>query len=205
MTHDGLLAELWTTTLKRLGGEAAVTALARETRAFLRPREIKSAVDLLRIILAYCLGGMGLRSSSTWAAHGRRRSVWPICRMSLCCSDCAIPRRGQSVDGAAGRTPAGERCDARNVGGGPEGGPGAARGRRVRLVDSTSVAKASVKLRQACGLWRIHAVFDLPAERFSFFELTDEKGAESLSRMAIAPGDILIADRGYCRPTLLQA
>lgn len=81
----------------------------------------------------------------------------------------------------------------------------AARGRRVRLVDSTSVAKASVKLRQACGLWRIHAVFDLPAERFSFFELTDEKGAESLSRMAIAPGDILIADRGYCRPTLLQA
>ena len=64
MTHERLLNELWTTTLTRLGGEAAVAASALETRAFVRPRQIKSAADLLRIILAYCLGGMGLRSTS---------------------------------------------------------------------------------------------------------------------------------------------
>jgi len=43
-------------------------ALARETNAFLRPREIRNAVDLLRIVLAYCLGDGGLRSTAAWAS-----------------------------------------------------------------------------------------------------------------------------------------
>ena len=68
MTHDSLLNELWTTTLTRLGGEGTITALARETKAFQRPREIKSAVNLPRFVLAYCLGGMGLRTTSAWAS-----------------------------------------------------------------------------------------------------------------------------------------
>ncbi|HRD76573.1 MAG TPA: hypothetical protein PK264_11630 [Hyphomicrobiaceae bacterium] len=68
MTHGSQLNELWTTTLTRLAGDASIATLARDTKAFVRPCEIKSAVDLLRIILAYCLGGMGLRSTSTWAA-----------------------------------------------------------------------------------------------------------------------------------------
>ena len=68
MTHESLLNELWQTTLARLGGVAAIEGSARETRAFLRPRAVRSAVDLLRLILAYRLGGMGLRSTSAWAA-----------------------------------------------------------------------------------------------------------------------------------------
>ena len=68
MTHESLLNELWQTMLSRLGGVAAIEASAREMRAFLRPRAVKSAADLLRLILAYCLGGMGLRSTSAWAA-----------------------------------------------------------------------------------------------------------------------------------------
>ena len=68
MAHDARLNELWTRTPSRLGGAAVITTGARETRAILRPREIKSGVDLLRIILAHCLGGMGRRSTSRWAA-----------------------------------------------------------------------------------------------------------------------------------------
>lgn len=34
---------------------------ARETGAFRRAREIKCAVDMLQIVLAYCLGPEGLR------------------------------------------------------------------------------------------------------------------------------------------------
>ena len=68
MTSKSLLNELWQATLRQLGGAAAIEASAREARAFLRPRAVKSATDLLRLILAYCLGGMGLRSTSAWAA-----------------------------------------------------------------------------------------------------------------------------------------
>jgi hypothetical protein len=68
MTHESLLNELWQTTVSRLGGGAAIEASAREIRAFVRPRGVKSATDLLRLVPAYCLGGMGLRSTSAWAA-----------------------------------------------------------------------------------------------------------------------------------------
>ena len=37
-------------------------------KAFLRARAIGSAVDLLRLILAYCLGERGLRSTAAWPA-----------------------------------------------------------------------------------------------------------------------------------------
>ena len=45
--------------------------------------------------------------------------------------------------------------------------------------------------------------FDLPAERFSFFALTDETGGEQLDRVPVAERDILIADRGFMHPDRL--
>jgi hypothetical protein len=45
--------------------------------------------------------------------------------------------------------------------------------------------------------------FDLPADRFSFFALTDEKSGEQLDRVPVAEGDILIADRGFMHPERL--
>lgn len=41
------------------------------------------------------------------------------------------------------------------------------------------------------------------AGRFSFIELTDEKGGERLDRAPVAQGDILIADRGFLHPDSL--
>lgn len=46
-------------------------------------------------------------------------------------------------------------------------------------------------------MWRLHAVFDLPTERFSAFELTDETVGEQFDRAAVIPGEIRIADRYY--------
>ena len=68
MTHESLLNELWQTVLTRLGGTAAIESSAREMRALQRARAVNCATALLRLILAYCLGGMGLRSTSAWAA-----------------------------------------------------------------------------------------------------------------------------------------
>jgi hypothetical protein len=67
MRHESLVNEDWTNVVARLGGAATLNITARETKAFLRPREIASAVDLLRLILAYCLGERGLRSTAAWA------------------------------------------------------------------------------------------------------------------------------------------
>ena len=46
----------------------------------------------------------------------------------------------------------------------------------------------------------MYAVFDLPSERFSAFELTDESEGECLDRAAVVPGEIRVADRAYLQP-----
>ena len=186
MTHETLLNELWVSTLTRLGGATAITALARETRAFLRPREIKSAVDLLRIILAYCLGGMGLRSTSAWAASVGLADLSNVALLQRLRNSTAWMERLVGVLLAGNAT-------------------GATHDSRIRLVDATTVAKATVKARSSGELWRIHAVFVLWSERFNFFELTDEKEAEQLERMPVNKGEILIADRGYMSTERLAA
>src|SRR3954462_7087529 len=73
MRHESLLNEDWMNLVARLGGAEALKITARETKAFLRPRGIANAVDLLRLILAYCLGERGLRSTAASAV-----SVGPV-------------------------------------------------------------------------------------------------------------------------------
>jgi Transposase DDE domain len=181
MTHESLLNELWQATLTQLGGAAAIEASARETRAFLRGRAVKCATDLLRLILAYCLGGMGLRSTSVWAASAGLADL----------SNVALLKRLRNC-GAWMEHLVGKLLVA--------GAAPAAGGRRIRLLDGTTVPKAGKEARENNGLWRLHCTFDLPAERFSFIELTDEKSGERLDRTPVAKGDILIADRGFMHP-----
>src|ERR1700730_8022346 len=67
MRHESLVNEDWANVVVQLGGAETLNTTARETKAFLRPREITNGVDLLRLILAYCLGERGLRSTAAWA------------------------------------------------------------------------------------------------------------------------------------------
>jgi hypothetical protein len=75
--------------------------------------------------------------------------------------------------------------------------PAAGRGRLIRIIDATAVPKAGAAARRKNGLWRIHSAFDLPHERFGYFELTDERSGEQFDRIAVIPGEIRIADRAY--------
>jgi hypothetical protein len=59
------------------------------------------------------------------------------------------------------------------------------------------MSKAGREEREQGGVWRVHAVFDLPAERFSAFELTDEREGERIDRAEVVAGEIRIADRAY--------
>ena len=181
MTHELLLNELWQTALARLGGTAAIEASAREMGAFLRARGVSCATDLLRLVLAYCLGGMGLRSTSAWAASASLADLSNVALLKRLRKCGAWMEHLVGTLLVAGAVPA-------------------AGGRRIRLLDGTTVPKAGKEAKKNNSLWRLHCTFDLPAERFSFIELTDEKGGERLDRTPFAKGDIAIADRGYLHP-----
>lgn len=181
MTHESLANCDWKHIVSRLGGTANLEWSARETKAFVRARVIENAVDLLRMILAYCLGDRGLRSTTAWASAVGLvdiSNVGLLYRVRQC---------GDWLTLLVGQTLA---YDA----------PQAAQGRLIRLIDATSVSKAGTKAKAGNKLWRIHSAFDLPNERFGFFELTDERGGERLDRIPVVEGEIRIGDRAYLQP-----
>ncbi len=188
MAHasSSLVNEDWGAVVARLGGPAALEAGARETGAFLRPRKIRSAVDLLRFTLAYCLGEMGLRLTAAWGSALGLADL----------SNVALLGRLRNMEGwlvcLVGEALAAER-------------PAAAQGRLIRLVDATTVPQAGATVRGRQGLWRLHAALDLPSERFGCVELTDGGGGERFDRAPVVAGEIRIGDRAYAQPDRLAA
>lgn len=178
MTHESLVNEDWAEVVVRLGGPEALGITARETKAFVRPREIGNAVDLLRLILAYCLGERGLRLTAAWATSVGLVDISNVALLYRLrrCGDWLALLVGQVLAGAA---------------------PKASRGRLIRIVDATTVRKAGRHAGKANQLWRIHSAFDLPRERFGHFELTDQQTGETLDRIPAVKGEIRIADRAY--------
>lgn len=181
MRHESLVNEDWTGVVARLGGAEALKVTARATKAFLRPREITNAVDLLRLILAYCLGERGLRLTAAWAASVGLVDISNVALLYRLrqCGDWLAMLVGQALAGAA---------------------PRASDGRLIRIIDATSVPKKGPNARKKNELWRIHSAFDLPDERFGHFELTDQQAGETLDRIAVVKGEIRIADRAYLQP-----
>ena len=167
--------------IARLGGPASVEHSARGARAFLRARAVASAVDWLRLILAYCLGDRGLRSTAAWAAAIGLADISNVALLQRLrrCGDWLALLVGEALSAAA---------------------PQAAHGRLIRIIDATTVPKAGRPAKRGHQLWRIHSAFDLPGERFGFFELTDQRGGETIDRIPVVKGEIRIADRAYLQP-----
>jgi hypothetical protein len=190
MADGKLTTSDWDDTVGRLGGARVLEREARATGAFRRPREIACGVDLLRLVLTYCLGLIGLRLTAAWAEGIGLASLSNVALLGRLRN--AVPW----LESIVARLLAAPSADAvATVGNGPaENQP-----RLIRLVDATTVRKAGKSARESGELWRIHAVFNLPSERFSAFEITDETGAERIDRVAVVPGEIRIADRVHCR------
>jgi hypothetical protein len=184
MAQAALTGSDWSDTVGRLGGVEVLEQEARATGAFRRPREVKCGVDLLRLILAYCLGVMGLRLTAAWAETIGLASLSNVALLGRLRN--AVPWLQSIVGRLLTQASAGSQA-------------AAAGGRLIRLVDATTVRKAGKPARESGRLWRVHAVYDLPSERFSAFELTDEKGAERIDRIAVIPGELRIGDAVHCR------
>ena len=67
MTRETLTDDSWSATVERLGGRELLEQEGREAGAFKRARAIECAVDALRLVLAYCLGAVGLRLTAARA------------------------------------------------------------------------------------------------------------------------------------------
>ena len=181
MTQELSVEADWEELVIRLGGAERLEESGRSTGAFLRPREIRSAVDMLRLVLGYCLGDRGLRLTAGWAAAAGLADI----------SNVALLYRLRQC-GAWLEHLVGEALGSRL--------PKTGGGRLIRIIDATTVSKAERDARRRNGVWRVHAAFDLPVERFGAFELTDEKGGERLDRIAVTPGEIRIGDRAHLQP-----
>jgi hypothetical protein len=167
----------WLEVLNLLPVDLDLEQLARETKALLRRREISHAADLLRLGLAHGPGGMSLPQAAVWA------ELNGICELSAEALNQRLHRSAAFFD-AITRRLLKDRAPVRAT-------PWL--GRCLRLHDSSSLRQPGSKGTN----WRIHAVYDLAGGRFTHLELTDEKGAETLTRAPAAKGAITIADRGY--------
>jgi hypothetical protein len=66
---------------------------------------------------------------------------------------------------------------------------------RVILIDATRLKEPG-----GCGDdWRVHLGYDLLAGRLLDVRISDRHTAEGFTLFALRPGDLVVADRGYCR------
>ena len=134
MAHATLTQTDWDGTVEQLGGADRLEREARETGAFARPREVKSPVDMLQIVLAYCLGASGLRLTAAWAEERGLASFSKVAvlyrlRQGVPWLELIVARLlSQAVPGPVRLAPGG--------------------GRPIRLIDATVVCKAGRQPRR---------------------------------------------------------
>lgn len=152
-----------------------IDTLARETKALRRKRQVKSPLDLLRLVLAYSICDWSLRLVGAWAA---------IIGLGYL-SDVATRKRLRNTKAWLGRILGKwllqRRTDL------PQ------RPVMMRLIDASTGSNPGSKGTD----WRLHANFDLATFSIASVEVTDAKGGETLARHVMQPDMIHLGDRGY--------
>ena len=149
---------------------------AEERGALKRRRAVHSASDLLRLALAYGFCGLTLRQTAAWAQMAQVANL----------SDVALLKRLRSAHAWLGHILAFKLAERATP-------PSALGSRRLRLLDATVVCEPGSQGTD----WRIHLGFDLGKMAVDHLEVTDASGAESLRRLPLRAGDLVLGDRGY--------
>jgi hypothetical protein len=148
-----------------------------------RLRGFASTSDLLRTLLLHVGKGYSLRETVVRAKAAGMAQV----------SDVALMKRLQKAEGWLRHL-----CLSLLQESGWEM-PAETRGYNMRALDGTLVKEPG----RSGSLWRIHYSIRIPSLACDHLELTAVKGVgsgESLERFAASPGDLVLADRGFCRP-----
>jgi hypothetical protein len=155
--------------------------LARAHGAMRRRRgEVKDAETLLRLILLHVGGGLSLEQTVLRAReHGLAQlsAVALFKRLRVC-----EHWLGALTAGLLRQMPGPKLA---SLGGRYQ----------VRALDATFIQEPG-----STGTdWRLHYSLKLPELVCDFFEITDAHGAESLRRLPVRKGDVVLADRGYSK------
>ncbi len=150
---------------------------ARTQRAFGRARGLKSVGDLLRGLLAYVLCAPSFRHLGAWAVLIGLASLSHVAWQK---------RLRQARDWLLWLL-----ASLLAV---PVAAGGQAR-ERIVLIDATRFKEPG-----GCGDdWRVHLGYDLVAGRLLDVKVSDQHTAEGFTLFALQAGDLVVADRGYCR------
>ena len=150
-----------------------LSELAKDCGAVVRWRNIKSGEELLRVILAYAMEDLSLRSTAAWSSQ-----------TALELKDTSVLHRLRKAPPLLERVLAhllSQRLRAE-----PAAGP------EFRINDATVL---SIPGSQGTD-WRLHAVYDPTHCRLRRVEITDSQGGERLDRDRPRPGDLVCGDRG---------
>ena len=72
---------------------------------------------------------------------------------------------------------------------------------RILLVDATHLSQIGPKGET----WRLHSAYDLLAGLLAWMQVSDHHQGESLARLPMRPGDILVGDKAYSKAPQLVA
>jgi Transposase DDE domain len=152
---------------------------AREHGAFQRARgEIQSAAVLLRLLLLHVAGGLSLEQAVVRAREHRLVKISAVglfkrLRSSgpwlVWLTEQLVKKLAADWDDALWK------------------------GRPIRVLDATDIEEPGPTGTD----WRLHYSLRLPQLSCDSLELTDVHGGETLKRLPVARGDIVLCDRGY--------
>lgn len=149
---------------------------AYDFQAFTRKRKIQTPQQLMRLVFLYCALDQSLRESAATFTHlYERLTDTAVKKRLLACLPWVRALLTQLLST--------QQVQMLEFGG------------RLLVVDGSVLTGPG-----ANGVdWRAHLVLDLFRLEFVFIEITDDKDAESLEKVPVQPGDLVVADRGYCR------
>ena len=150
---------------------------ARRSGAFVRVRKLGGVGDLLRGLLAFVLCVRSLRELGAWA------TLIGLADLSHVAWQKRLRRAAPFLLWLLAELLAVDVPVAKSA------------VPRIVLVDGTRLKEPG-----GCGDdWRVHLGYDVLAGRILHVKVSDRHTAEALSLFDWQPGDLIVADRGYCR------
>ena len=169
--------EDWEGLVQCIPATVSLEASARSTGALVRPREVKTASDLLRMVLGHAVCDWSFRLLGIWCALrgiGKLSSTAVRKRLKHCnrwlgaLIVALLVTRRLRLPSRAGEV-------------------------RLRIQDATVISRPGSRGTD----WRVHLSLNVGEARIDGVELTDAHGGETVVRFPVQPGEIRLVDCGY--------
>jgi len=169
--------EDWEDLVQHVPASVASEAAARSAGALLRQREVKTASDLLRLVLGYAVCDWSLRLLGIWS---ELRGVGHL-------SSTAIGKRLKHCNQWLGMLIVALLVTRRLR------LPTRAGELRLRIQDAAVISRPGSQGTD----WRVHLSLNVGQAKIDGIDLTDAHGGETVARFPVQPGEIRLVDCGY--------